>query len=47
MDISPIAAPGRRNPHQNHLLDALPASDYERVASHLELMPMKLGDVSV
>ena len=33
------------NPHKNHLLDALPASDYERVASHLELIPMSLGDV--
>jgi CRP-like cAMP-binding protein len=33
------------SPHQNHLLDALPASDYERVASHLELIPMNLGDV--
>ena len=32
-------------PHQNHLLDALPASDYERLASHLELIPMNLGDV--
>jgi CRP-like cAMP-binding protein len=30
---------------QNHLLVALPASDYERVASHLELIPMELGDV--
>ena len=33
------------SPHQNHLLDALPVSDYERVASHLELIPMALGDV--
>ena len=33
------------NPHQNHLLNALPASDYDRVASHLELIPMNLGDV--
>jgi CRP-like cAMP-binding protein len=33
------------NPHQNHLLDALPSSDYERIAPHLELMPMLLGDV--
>ena len=33
------------SPHQNHLLDALPAGDYERVASHLQLIPMKLGDV--
>jgi len=35
----------RSNPHQNHLLDALPKGDYERLASHLELVPMKLGDV--
>jgi len=35
----------RHSPHQNHLLDALPASDYERLASHLELIPMRLGDV--
>jgi CRP-like cAMP-binding protein len=33
------------SPHQNHLLDALPAGDYERVASHLELISMSLGDV--
>jgi CRP-like cAMP-binding protein len=30
---------------QNHLLDALPESDYERLAPHLELVPLKLGDV--
>ena len=35
----------RHSPHQNHLLDALPTSDYERLASHLELIAMKLGDV--
>jgi CRP-like cAMP-binding protein len=35
----------RHSPHQNHLLDALPKSDYERIASHLELVSMKLGDV--
>src|ERR1700693_5794002 len=39
------AAPERPSPHQNHLLDALPTSDYERLASHLELIPMRLGDV--
>jgi CRP-like cAMP-binding protein len=39
------AVPAGPNPHQNHLLDALPANDYERVASHLELIPLKLGDV--
>jgi CRP-like cAMP-binding protein len=32
-------------PKQNHLLDALPAGDYERLVSHLELIPMDLGDV--
>ena len=40
---SPASAP--HSPHQNHLLDALPASDYERLAPHLELIPMRLGDV--
>jgi len=33
------------SPHQNHLIDALPAGDYERIAPHLALIPMKLGDV--
>src|ERR1022692_911414 len=40
-----IAASERASPHQNHLLDALPASDYDRVASHLKMIPMGLGDV--
>jgi len=40
-----VAALARHNPHQNHLLDALPPSDFERFASHLELVPMNLGDV--
>jgi CRP-like cAMP-binding protein len=44
-DGLPTSAPSRSNPHQNLLLDALPNSDYERVASHLELLPMNLGDV--
>jgi CRP-like cAMP-binding protein len=30
---------------QNHLLDALPASDFERIASSLEAVELKLGDV--
>src|ERR1017187_1454447 len=42
---SQLPAPARHSPHQNHLLDALPAGDYERIAPHLELVPMKLGDV--
>ncbi len=32
-------------PHQNQLLDALPRIDYERITSHLELVPLALGDV--
>ncbi|MGO9991344.1 MAG: Crp/Fnr family transcriptional regulator [Steroidobacteraceae bacterium] len=39
-----MAAPQRASPHQNHLLNALPTGDYERVASHLELIPMGLGE---
>ena len=31
--------------HQNHLLDALPTHDYQRVAAHLELVSLSLGDV--
>ena len=40
-----MIAPVSHNPHQNHLLDALPANDYGRIAPHLELIRMKLGDV--
>ncbi len=32
-------------PRQNHLLDALPSSDFDRLLPHLELVVMKLGDV--
>ena len=39
------AAPARNNGHQNHLLDALPAGDYARLKSHLELIPLELGKV--
>ena len=35
----------RPSPHQNHLLNALPRGDYDRLAAHLELIPMELGDV--
>jgi CRP-like cAMP-binding protein len=31
------------NPNQNHLLAALPTEDFERLATHLELVPMPLG----
>ena len=33
------------SPSQNHLLAALPAAEFARVAAHLELVPMKLGEV--
>ena len=36
---------GVQNPTQNHLLAALPASEFERIAPHLELVPLKLGEV--
>jgi len=33
------------NPRQNHLLNALPDVEFERILPHLELIPMSLGDV--
>jgi len=42
---SPAVASAGQIPPQNHLLAALPASDYERLAPHLELIPLKLGEV--
>jgi hypothetical protein len=44
-DRSRMAAPASPSPRQNHLLDALPTGDYDRLASHLELIPMALGDI--
>lgn len=32
------------SPNQNHLLAALPTAEFERLAPHLELVPMLLGD---
>jgi CRP-like cAMP-binding protein len=32
-------------PRQNHLLAALPATDFERVQSSLKLVPLRLGEV--
>ncbi len=34
-----------QGPRQNHLIDALPPDVYERMTHHLELVPMKLGEV--
>lgn len=41
--ISPM--PKSQNPTRNHLLAALPAAEFERLAPHLELVPMALGEV--
>ncbi|MEA3160208.1 MAG: hypothetical protein QOD95_1756 [Gammaproteobacteria bacterium] len=32
------------NPNRNHLLAALPAAEFERLAPHLELVAMRLGE---
>jgi CRP-like cAMP-binding protein len=40
---TPAAA--RHSPRRNHLLNALPPGDYERLAPFLELVPMSLGEV--
>ena len=36
---------GKHDPNQNHLLAALLDAEFDRLAPHLELFPMKLGDV--
>jgi len=33
------------SPDQNHLLAALPAAEFEPLAAHLELVPMRLGEM--
>jgi CRP-like cAMP-binding protein len=33
------------SPKQNHLLAALPAEEFERLAGHLQLVPMPLGEI--
>jgi len=37
--------PTLHSPNQNHLLGALPAEDFERLAAHLKLVPMPLGEI--
>jgi CRP-like cAMP-binding protein len=39
------AKPSTNSPNQNHLLAALPAAEFERLAPHLEPGEMLLGDV--
>ena len=33
------------SPNQNHLLAALPKAEFDRLAPHLELVPMRLGEI--
>ena len=40
-----MALPTAPNPRQNHLLNALPAAEWERIEPQLELVPMTLGEV--
>ncbi len=44
MEMQHVTAPAH-NPRQNHLLNALPPGDYDRIAPHLEIIPMGLGEV--
>ncbi len=37
--------PAPQSPHQNHLLDALPKRDFGRLAPHLELVRLPLGEI--
>jgi CRP-like cAMP-binding protein len=37
--------PSSHSPGQNHLLAALPAAEFGRLAAHLELVPMRLGEI--
>ena len=37
--------PTLHSPNQNHLLGALPTDEFERIAPHLVLVPMLLGDI--
>ncbi|NDP49103.1 MAG: Crp/Fnr family transcriptional regulator, partial [Sulfuriferula multivorans] len=32
------------NPSQNHLLAALPTAEFDALAAHLELVPLRLGE---
>jgi CRP-like cAMP-binding protein len=45
METRRAAMPSPHNPSQNHLLAAMPAEEFGRLSSHLELVPMLLGHV--
>lgn len=42
--MKPVELPSQ-SPNQNRLLAALPRAEFDRLAPHLELVPMKLGDL--
>jgi len=42
---TPATPPLQHDPTRNHLLAALPPSEFEALASHLELVQMRLGDM--
>src|SRR5256885_7035997 len=37
--------PAPHSPNQNHLLAALPTAEFDRLAGHLELAPLQLGQI--
>lgn len=37
--------PSPHSPNQNHILAALPTAEFEALAAHLELVPMRLGEI--
>lgn len=39
----PVSSP--HSPRQNHLLAALPTAQFEPLVAHLELVPLRLGDI--
>ena len=39
-----MVVPEQPTPRQNHLLDALPAAEFDRLSPHLELVAMPLGE---
>jgi CRP-like cAMP-binding protein len=45
MEFRTPPMPAAQSPNQNHLLAALPAAEFERLAPHLEPVEMRLGDI--
>jgi len=45
MHVEASTEPGAGSPNQNHLLAALPPAEFERLAPHLELVEIPLGEM--